>query len=198
MPIPITQFITPPPLPRPFPPSVSICLFSTSVSLFLPCKLVHLYHFSRFHIHALIYLFFSFWLTSLCMTVSRSNHASTNDPISFLLARSWMHSTFKHWNLSVFRHCLHSPSLWGPPPPPDVGWGQSLEDWVFRHCSRDEREAVKGPNQAGDGWLSSLSLLCPRGTEGKEGRWRAPLPQGTCNLELRAGSEVWSLRWWQH
>ena len=30
------------------------------------------------------YLFFSFWLTSLCMTVSRSIHVSTNDRISFL------------------------------------------------------------------------------------------------------------------
>ena len=30
------------------------------------------------------YLFFSFWLTSLCMTVSRSIHVSTNDSISFL------------------------------------------------------------------------------------------------------------------
>ena len=39
----------PHPTPRCFPPLVSICLFSTSVSLFLPCKPVHLYHFSRFH-----------------------------------------------------------------------------------------------------------------------------------------------------
>ena len=39
----------------PLPPLVSICLFSTSVSLFLPCKPVHLYHFSRFHIYALTY-----------------------------------------------------------------------------------------------------------------------------------------------
>ena len=38
-----------------FPLLVSLCLFSTSVSLFLPCKLVHLYHSSRFHIYALIY-----------------------------------------------------------------------------------------------------------------------------------------------
>ena len=30
-------------------------LFSTSLSLFLPCKPVHLYHFSTFHIYALIY-----------------------------------------------------------------------------------------------------------------------------------------------
>ena len=32
-----------------FPTSVSICLLSTSMSLFLLCKQVHLYHFSRFH-----------------------------------------------------------------------------------------------------------------------------------------------------
>ena len=54
MSIPISQFIPPPP-PPPFSPLVSIRLFSTSVSLFLPCKPVHLYHFSRFHIYALIY-----------------------------------------------------------------------------------------------------------------------------------------------
>ena len=41
--------------PMPLSPLVSIRLFSTSVSLFLPCKLVHLYHFSRFHIYALMY-----------------------------------------------------------------------------------------------------------------------------------------------
>ena len=33
---------------------------------------------------AIRYLFFSFWLTSLCMTDSGSVHFSTNDPISFL------------------------------------------------------------------------------------------------------------------
>ena len=73
----------------PFSPSVSIHLFSTSLSLFLPCEQVHLYHFSKFHIYALIYnIFFSFWLTSLCMTVSRSIYVSTNDPISFLFMAS--------------------------------------------------------------------------------------------------------------
>ena len=45
MSIPISQFITPPPAHRRFPPLVSICLFSTSVSQLLPCKPVHLYHF---------------------------------------------------------------------------------------------------------------------------------------------------------
>ena len=41
--------------PRHVPPLESIRLFSTSVSQFLPCKPVHLYHFSRCHIYALIY-----------------------------------------------------------------------------------------------------------------------------------------------
>ena len=51
MSIPISQFIRTPH----FPPLVSIPLFSTSVSLFLPYKPVHLYHFSRFFIYVLIY-----------------------------------------------------------------------------------------------------------------------------------------------
>ena len=38
---------------------------STSMFLLLPCKWVYLYHFSRFCINRQ-YLFFSFWLTSLC------------------------------------------------------------------------------------------------------------------------------------
>ena len=36
-------------------PVMSTRSFSTSVSLFLPWKQIHLYHFSRFHIYALIY-----------------------------------------------------------------------------------------------------------------------------------------------
>ena len=44
------QFIPPSPLP-----CVSKYPFSTSVSLFLPCKQVHLYHFLRFHIYIYIY-----------------------------------------------------------------------------------------------------------------------------------------------
>ena len=54
--IPVSQFIPQPSPPDTFfPPLVSICLFSTSVFLFLPCKPIHLYHFSKFHIYALIY-----------------------------------------------------------------------------------------------------------------------------------------------
>ena len=48
MPTSVSQFMPPPS------PLVSIHLFSMSVSLFLPCKQVYLYHFSRFHIYALI------------------------------------------------------------------------------------------------------------------------------------------------
>ena len=50
MSIPISQFFSPL-----HPPLVFICLFSMSVSLFLLCKQIHLYHFFRSHIYALIY-----------------------------------------------------------------------------------------------------------------------------------------------
>ena len=50
----------------------------------LPCKSTHQAPLSRFYIYALRYLFFSFWLTSLCMVGSRSIHVSANDTISFL------------------------------------------------------------------------------------------------------------------
>ena len=66
MSIPISQFIHQPTEPH-FPPVVSIRLFSTSVSLFLPCKLVHLYHFSRFHIYAFIY--------NICFSLSDLLHS---------------------------------------------------------------------------------------------------------------------------
>ena len=67
MSIPISQFI-PPPSPRtPATGLVSIHLFSTCVSLFLPCKPVHLYHFSRFHIYALIY--------NICFSLSDLLHS---------------------------------------------------------------------------------------------------------------------------
>ena len=93
MSIPISQFITPPP-PCHCSPLVSIRLFSTSVPLFLPCKPVHLYHFSRFHIYALKYdicfslsdLLHSVWqsldpFTSLQMTQFRSFLWLSNIPL---------------------------------------------------------------------------------------------------------------------
>ena len=115
MSIPISQFITLwPTLPRHFPPLVSITLFSTSLSLFLPWKPVHLYHNSRFHICVNIrYLFCSFWLTSLCMTVSRSFHVSRNDPILFLfMAEKYSivymyHIIFIHSSVDGHLGCFH-------------------------------------------------------------------------------------------
>ena len=78
MSIPISQFITPPPPPPcHVPPLVSICLFSVSVSLFLPCTPVHLYHFSRFHIYALIYDI-CFSLSDLLHSIWQSLDPSTS------------------------------------------------------------------------------------------------------------------------
>ena len=50
MSVPVSKFI-----PPSFPPLVPVHLFSTSVSLFLLCRWVHLYHFSEFYMHELIY-----------------------------------------------------------------------------------------------------------------------------------------------
>ena len=58
-----------------FPPLVSTHLFSTSGSQFLPCKPVSLYHFSRFHIYALIYDI-CFSLSDLLHSVWQSLHSS--------------------------------------------------------------------------------------------------------------------------
>ena len=66
-----------------------------SVFLVLSCKYVHQYHFSRFHIYICvcvcvnIYLFFSFWLTSLCMTYSRFIHITTNDQFQITANLNW-------------------------------------------------------------------------------------------------------------
>ena len=115
MSIPISQFITPP--PHHFPPLVSIRLFSTSVSLFLPCKPVHLYHFSRFHIYALIYdscfslsdLLHSVWqsldpTTSLQITQFHSFLWLSNIPLYIFSEQSWALShpcIFAHDVISV-------------------------------------------------------------------------------------------------
>ena len=105
---------------HPFPSLVFICLFSTSVSLFLPCK-VHLYHFLRFHIYALIYdicfslsdLLHSVWQslgpsTSLQMTQSRSLFLS-EDLGRFQIYADWLLPSLlcsagsSYWVISVKR-----------------------------------------------------------------------------------------------
>ena len=88
--IPIAQFITPPsPSSHCFPPLVSICLFSTSVSLFLPCKPVHLYHFSRFHIYALIYGI-CFSPSDLLHSVRQSLDPSTSQQMTQFRSFLWL------------------------------------------------------------------------------------------------------------
>ena len=92
MSIPISQFIPPPPQPRPphhFPPLVSIHLFSTSESQFLPCKLVHLYHFSRFHIYTIIYDI-CFSLSDLLHSVSQSLDSSTSLQMTQFRSFLWL------------------------------------------------------------------------------------------------------------
>ena len=81
MSIPIFQFI-PPSCPH----MCSLCLhlYSCSANRFI-CTI-----FQIPHIWVNIkYLFFSFWLTSLCMTDPRSIHVSTKDPVSSLFMAEW-------------------------------------------------------------------------------------------------------------
>ena len=91
MSFPISQFITPPQPLLHFPRLVSICLFSTSVSLFLPCKLVQLYHFSRFHIYALMYDI-CFSLSDLLHSVWQSLDPSTSQQMTQIRFVLWLNN----------------------------------------------------------------------------------------------------------
>ena len=103
MSIPITQFSTPPSPPhRSFPHLVSICLFSTPVSQLLPCKPAHLHHFSRFHIHALIYNI-CFSLSDLLHSVWQSLDPSTSQQMTQFRSFLWL----------IF-HCIYVPHLLYP------------------------------------------------------------------------------------
>ena len=114
MSIPISQFITPPP-PSHFPPLVSICLFSTSVSQFLTCKPVQLYRFSRFHIYALIYDI-CFSLYDLLHSVWQSLDPSTSLQMTqFCSFYGWVifqcvyiyHIFFIHSSIDGHLGCFH-------------------------------------------------------------------------------------------
>ena len=48
------------------------------------------------HICVITKLLFSYWLTSLCMTLSGSINVSTNDPVSFLFMAEWRESTLNN------------------------------------------------------------------------------------------------------
>ena len=90
MSIPIAQFSTPPSPPHHgFPPLVSIRLFSTSEYQLLPWKSVHLYHFSRFHIHVLIYDI-CFSLSNLLHSVWQSLYPSTSQQMTQFHSFLWL------------------------------------------------------------------------------------------------------------
>ena len=106
MSIPISQFIPTRPFPHPLSPLGVHTLFSTSVSLFLPWKLVHLYRFSRFHVYALIYdICFSLsdWLHSVWQSLGPSTSLQvtqfhfflwlSNIPLYILVQSIW-HKSF--------------------------------------------------------------------------------------------------------
>ena len=59
--------------------------FAMSVSLFLLCKLVHLYHFSRFHIYVLIY---SISINTDCLVSLKNGY------FSFSIFKSKYHNLF--------------------------------------------------------------------------------------------------------
>ena len=75
----------------------------------------------RFNIQ---YLFFSFWLSPLCMTESRSIHLSTNDPVLFLFMAKYDHPTLKQGNL-VTRNRTQSYS-WRFPQGEQLGTGKAV------------------------------------------------------------------------
>ena len=95
MSIPIFKFV-PPPL-------LSINLFSLCLHFCFANRTIY----SIFQ-HIFVntwYLFFSFWLSSLCMTVSRSIHVTANDIILFLL---WLNNIplYIYITSSLFIHLL--------------------------------------------------------------------------------------------
>ena len=102
--IPISQFITlPPPLPLPLSPlgvHMFVLYICVSISALQTSSPVPFFYVPHICVN-IRYLFFSFWLTSLCMTVSRFIHISTNDPICSFL---WL----------IIFHCIYVPRLLYP------------------------------------------------------------------------------------
>ena len=82
--IPVSHFLPPHPFPHwcPYICSLRLCLYFCFAA-----KITSTIFLDSTYICVIIrHLFFSFWLTSLCMTDSNSIHVSTNDPVSFLFA----------------------------------------------------------------------------------------------------------------
>ena len=79
-------------------------LFSMSGPLFLPCE--HLYHFSRFHIYALINSI-CFSLSDLLYSVWQTLGPSTSPQVAQFLSFSWLSNILSHiCTISCFIHSL--------------------------------------------------------------------------------------------
>ena len=96
-----SQFIPPSPFPLWCP-----CLCSLLLCVFLFCRSDHLYHFSRFHVYTLIHdtCFSLSGLLHSFITISRSIHVSTNDPVSFLFMANSIVDTHTHIYYLFFIH----------------------------------------------------------------------------------------------
>ena len=76
-------------LSHPHPLAASTNSFFTSARLFLPCKCVHQYHFSRIHVYVLIY---DVWLSlsDLIHSVWQTQGSSTSLPLTQLHSFLWL------------------------------------------------------------------------------------------------------------
>ena len=83
-------------------PSLTVftSLFSTSVSPFLPCKQVHQYHLSRFHIYAFRY--------DICFSLSDLLLSVKQTLVSSIALELTQISSFCGW---VVFHCIYTPHL---------------------------------------------------------------------------------------
>ena len=124
-------------------PTVSTSPFSSSESLFLPWKYVHQYHFSRFHIYALIYNICFFLISDLLHSLydrlsvqfSRSvmsdscnpmNRSTPGPPVHHQLPEFTQTHVHRVGDAIQPSHPLSSPS----PPAPNPSQHQSLFQWV--------------------------------------------------------------------
>ena len=81
-------------------PTVSTSLFSTSVSLFVPCRQVRLYHFSRFHIYMHYTIFIFLFLTYFTLYDRLQDNIPHYNALNFVPFYS-----------RVIFHCVYEPNI---------------------------------------------------------------------------------------
>ena len=128
-------------------PTVSTHLLTMSTSLFLLCKQIHLFHFSRFYIYALIYSY------QVCGNLSqRSWNLITGTPLFLLISnmKSWVKTSFailqtnKQWSShSKMIHLHHHPVL--------RAYGYFVVTVIITYSTWEK--------QCGEEWLSELQNL---------------------------------------